>query len=90
MAEYIGSDDAHSCPYMFLWNPVDLGKLSAYVSAALVDGTITGAVGETFEAADMDESPYTITEAGDGGTEVILGAPFKFDPDNIADWKDVY
>ncbi len=90
MAEYIGADDAHSCPYMFLWNPVDLGKLSAYVSAALVDGTITGAAGETFEAADMDESPYTITEAGDGGTEVILGAPFKFDPDNIADWKDVY
>lgn len=90
MAEYIGDDDAHSCPYMFLWNPIDVGRLGAYVSVALVDGTITGAAGETFEAGDMENSPYTIIEAADGGTEVILGAPFKFDPSNIADWKDVY
>lgn len=90
MAEYIGADDAHSCPYMFLWNPIDVGRLGGYVSAALVDGKITGAVGETFEAGKMENSPYTITDAGDGGTEVILGAPFKFDPSNIAEWKDVY
>ncbi len=90
MAEYIGDDDAHSCPYMFLWNPIDVGRLGGYVSAALVDGTITGAAGETFEAGTMENSPYTIVDAGDGGTEVILGAPFKFDPSNIADWKDVY
>lgn len=90
MAEYIGDDDAHSCPYMFLWNPIDVGRLGAYVSIALVDGSITGAAGETFEAGDMANSPYTIVEASDGGTEVILGAPFKFDPSNIADWKDVY
>lgn len=90
MAEYIGDDDAHSCPYMFLWNPIDVGRLGAYISAALVDGTITGAAGETFEAGSMENSPYTIVEAADGGTEVILGAPFKFDSSNIADWKDVY
>ncbi len=90
MAEYIGDDDAHSCPYMFLWNPIDVGRLGAYISAALVDGTITGAAGETFEAGDMPNSPYTIVDAGDGGTEVILGAPFKFDPTNIEEWKTVY
>ncbi|MDD3402613.1 MAG: rhamnose ABC transporter substrate-binding protein [Hespellia sp.] len=90
MAEYIGDDDAHSCPYMFLWNPIDVGRLGAYTSIALVDGTITGAEGDTFEAGDMENSPYTITDAGDGGTEIILGAPFKFDGSNIADWKDVY
>ncbi len=90
MAEYIGDDDAHSCPYMFLWNPVDLGKLSAYTSAALVDGTITGAAGDTFEADGLEASPYTVVEASDGGTEIILGAPFKFDPSNIGEWKDVY
>lgn len=90
MAAYIGDDDAHSCPYMFLWNPIDVGRLGAYISAALVDGTITGAAGETFTAAGMDNSEYTIVDAGDGGTEVILGAPFKFDPSNIGDWKDVY
>lgn len=90
MAAYIGDDDAHSCPYMFLWNPIDLGRLGAHASIALVDGKVTGAVGETFEASGMASSPYTITDAGDGGTEVILGAPFKFDASNINDWKDVY
>ena len=43
MSEYIGDDDEHSCPYMFLWNPEDVGKLSAYTSIALVKGDITGA-----------------------------------------------
>lgn len=88
MAEYIGDDDAHSCPYMFLWNPIDLGRLGAYTSAALVSGEITGAAGETFTAGDMGE--YEIVTAGDGGTEIILGAPFKFDPSNIEEWKTVY
>jgi len=90
MAAYIGDDASYSCPYMFLWNPIDLGRLGAHVSMALVDGKITGAVGETFEASGMESSPYTIVDAGDGGTEVILGAPFKFDGANINDWKDVY
>lgn len=90
MAAYIGEGDDYSCPYMFLWNPIDVGRLGAYISIALVDGKITGAAGETFEAGTMENSPYTIVDAGDGGTEVILGAPFKFDPSNINDWKDVY
>ncbi|MCF0146613.1 MAG: rhamnose ABC transporter substrate-binding protein [Eubacterium sp.] len=88
MAEYIGDDDAHACPYMFLWNPIDIGRLGAYTSAALVAGDITGEAGETFTAGDMGE--YEIVEAADDGTEVILGPPFKFDPSNIGEWKDVY
>lgn len=90
MSEYIGDDDSHSCPYMFLWNPEDVGRLSAYTAMALVDGTITGEVGETFEAGDMENSPYTITACDDGGSEIILGPPFKFDPSNIDEWKDIY
>lgn len=88
MAEYIGDDDAHSCPYMFLWNPSDVGSLSAYTSIALVDGTITGKAGDKFTAGDMGD--YEVVDADDGGTEIILGAPFKFDPSNIDEWKDVY
>ncbi|MCR5791772.1 MAG: rhamnose ABC transporter substrate-binding protein [Lachnospiraceae bacterium] len=88
MAEYIGDDDAHSCPYMYLWNPIDVGRLGAYVSSALVNGEITGAAGESFTAGDMGD--YEVVDAGDGGTEVILGAPFKFDPSNIEEWKTVY
>lgn len=88
MAEYIGDDDAHSCPYMFLWNPIDLGRLGAYTPIALVNGDATAAAGEKFTAGDMGE--YEIVTAGDGGTEIILGAPFKFDPSNIEEWKSVY
>ncbi len=88
MAQYIGDDDAHSCPYMFLWNPIDVGRLGAYTSMALEDGVITGKSGETFQTGDMGE--YTITDAADGGTEIILGPPFRFDSSNIDEWKDVY
>ena len=89
MAEYIGADDAHSCPYMFLWNPIDLGRLAAYTSIALVNGDITGAVGDSFTAGDMGD--YTLTELADGsGSEIILGPPFQFNPENIDEWKSVY
>lgn len=88
MSEYIGDDDAHSCPYMFLWNPIDVGRLGAYTSIALANEEITGAEGDTFTAGDMGE--YEVVAAGDGGTEIILGAPFKFDPSNIEEWKEIY
>lgn len=87
MADYIGTDDAHSCPYMYLWNPIDLGKLAAYVSVALVDGTITGAAGDSFTC---DLGSYEVVEASDGGTEIIAGPPFAFTPENIDEWKTVY
>lgn len=88
MADYIGTDAKSPCPYMFLWNPIDIGSLAGYTLDALVKGDITGAEGETFKAGDMGE--FKVVAAADGGTEVILGPPFKFDPSNIDDWKSVY
>ena len=85
MAEYIENG---ACPYMVLWNPIDVGYLTAYAATAAVDGKITGAAGETFSASRLGS--FTIVPAGDGGTEVLLGAPFKFDPSNIGEWKTVY
>ncbi len=85
MATYIENG---VCPYMFLWNPIDVGYLGAYTATALVSGKITGAVGDKFAAGRLGN--YTITQAADGGTEVLLGPPFKFDAKNIADWKTVY
>lgn len=85
MAEYI---DNGVCEYMFLWNPLDLGYLAGYTAMALTDGAITGATGDKFEAGTLGE--YTAVDASDGGTEIILGPPFKFDAANIAEWKDVY
>jgi len=85
MATYIENG---ACPYMFLWNPIDVGYLGAFTGTALVSGKITGAVGDKFKAGRLGE--YTIVKASDGGTEVVLGPPFKFDKTNIADWKTVY
>ncbi len=85
MAEYIENG---ACPYMFLWNPIDVGYLSAYAAVAASSGKITGAAGDRFEAGRLGS--YEVIKASDGGTEVLLGPPFKFDFDNIAEWKNVY
>lgn len=77
-----------TCPWMYLWNPVDIGYLAAYTGKALVSGEITGAEGDSFTAGDLGAK--AVTAAADGGTEVMLGDPFKFDSENIASWKDVY
>ncbi|WP_435771463.1 rhamnose ABC transporter substrate-binding protein [Nocardioides sp. SYSU DS0651] len=64
-----------------LWNPEDLGYLSAYATKALIDGDITGEKGDTFEAGELGE--YTVGENG----EVLLGEPFVFNKDNIGDFN---
>jgi rhamnose transport system substrate-binding protein len=80
--------EAGICQWMYLWNPVDLGYLTAYTGDALVKSQVTGQLGEAFFAGSMGER--VIAEAVDGGTEVMLGNPFKFDKANITEWKEVY
>lgn len=63
-----------------LWNPADLGYLAAYAAKALIEGTITGAEGDEFEAGKLGD--YTV---GADGT-VLLGDPYVFDKDNIGDF----
>ena len=65
-----------------------LGKLSALTTIALVNGDITGELDESFEAGDLGE--YTITEADDGGTEVVLGLPLEFNEENIEEMAKLY
>lgn len=84
MAEYI---DNGVCEWMYLWNPIDVGYLAAYTADALVNEAITGSVGESFAAGKLGD--MSIVEDGDG-SQIMLGDPFKFDPSNIAEWKDVY
>ncbi len=88
MVEYTGADDAHSCPYFYLWDMQGLGKLSALTTIALVNGDITGALDETYTAGDLGD--YTITEADDGGTEVVLGLPFEFNEENVEEMAKLY
>jgi hypothetical protein len=67
MAEYITNG---SYPYMFLWNPIDLGYLASYAAGALASNKITGNVGDQFGGGKLGN--YTVIQAGDGDTEVIL------------------
>ena len=41
-----------------------------------------------YTAGDLGD--YTVTEADDGGTEVVLGAPLKFDTSNIEEMAKLY
>jgi len=87
MADFIGQNKV--CPFMFMWDLDEVGKLTAYAAVALVDGKITGAVGETLQAGDMGE--YTITRDPFGGSEIVLLAePVRFDESNIEYWRNVY
>ena len=87
MADYMTATG--SCPYMFLWNPIDVGYLAGYTAKAMVDGA-TGKVGDKFTAGKLGEKTVVVASSGDGGTEVMLGDPFKFTVENIGEWKTVY
>ncbi len=63
-----------------LWNPEDLGYLATSAAAALVNGDITGAEGDKFDAGDLGE--YTVG----ADQTVLLGDPFVFDKSNIDDF----
>jgi len=88
MLEYTGADEAHSCPYFYLWDMQLLGKLSAYATIALINGDITGAEGETFSVEGLGE--FTVTAADDGGTEIVQGLPLQFNAENIEEMAKLY
>jgi rhamnose transport system substrate-binding protein len=77
MREYVEDGTVTS---FALWNPGDLGYLAAWAAKALVDGTITGEEGDTFDAGDLGE--FTVG----ADSTVLLGDPFVFDADNIGDF----
>ena len=64
-----------------LWNPADLGYLAAYAAKALIEGTITGAEGDEFDGGKLGK----FTVGADGA--VLLGTPYTFNADNIADFN---
>ena len=88
MEAYTGDGDDYSCPYFYLWDMEGLGVLSAYATMAIAAGELTGAEGETFTAGDLGE--YTVTAADDGGTELVLGEPLEFTPDNVSEYAELY
>jgi len=77
MREYVEDGTVTS---FALWNPADLGYLTAYAAKALIEGEITGEEGDSFEAGKLGDY-----EVGADGT-VLLGDPFVFDAENIDDF----
>ncbi|MCG8353258.1 MAG: substrate-binding domain-containing protein [Chloroflexales bacterium] len=61
-----------------LWNPVDLGYATAYAVRALVDGAIQPG------ATELESGRLGTLEIR--GSEILLGAPFIFTPENIDDF----
>ena len=85
MKEYVGDDKV--CPYMYLWNPIDVGNCAAYMIKAIADGK-AGAAGTEFTADNG--TTYAVTAGDPAETQIIVGPPFAFDGDNIAEWASVY
>ena len=85
MKEYVGDDKV--CPYMYLWNPIDVGNCAAYMIKAIADGK-AGAAGTSFTADNG--TTYAVTAGDPAETQIIVGPPFAFNGDNIAEWASVY
>ena len=85
MKDYVGDDKA--CPYMYLWNPIDVGNCAAYIIKAIADGK-AGAIGTSFTADNG--TTYEVMAGDPAAAQIIVGPPFAFTGENIADWANVY
>ena len=85
MAQYIRSG---LCPWMYLWNPIDMGYIAAYAAYALAEGMTDGTVGDMIDAGSFGQK--LITQSTDGGSEIVVGNPYQFDTTNIAIWEDMF
>jgi len=87
-------DDAFTyvCPYMMLWDVIDLGRLTAAATLASYNGDYTGEVGEEVSLdafGDYGARTFTTVESESGeGTTLVLGDPFVFYKGNMAEWID--
>ncbi len=73
-----------TCGQMALWNPVDLGYSATYILERMIAGDIEGKPGDKVDAGRMG----TITIGPDGNS--IMGEPFVFNKDNIADFASIF
>ena len=84
MKEFI---DAGICDETFLWNPIDLGYVASYAAVALINGEITGAVGDEVVAGDYD---LTVEATGDDGATILyLNKLNVFNTETVNEWVDI-
>ena len=70
-------------PEFALWDFVDLGYLTYYVTYLIATGQMNGEIGETFDAGRMGE--YTIEKdpTRDNGNRVLMGPFTVYNKDNV-------
>ena len=85
MKDYVGEGKA--CPYMYLWNPIDVGNCAAYMIKAIADGKV-GDIGTSFTADNG--TTYEVSAGDPAVKQIIVGPPFAFNGDNIGEWASVY
>jgi rhamnose transport system substrate-binding protein len=86
-------DDEFSkvCPYMMLWDVIDLGRVLAGAAYAATQGTFDGTPGSSFQLDAYGDYPARTYQAendpdGNPGTVVIVGDPYVFYKGNMAEW----
>ena len=85
MEAYVGSAAEDVCPVLYIWNPVDLGRVAGYVCLELAGGRIEERGDQELVLGGVT---YSMDYGRDGGLEVIAGEPIKVDSENIGYWKD--
>ena len=81
MAEYIKAGIADAT---FLWNPIELGYVSAYVGIAMVNGQFDASVGATIEVPGFEG--LEVIESDDGGNILYLNKLNPFTVDTVDAW----
>ncbi len=81
MKEYVLNG---TCEQMALWNPIDLGYAATYMAYQLIQGNAEGAVGEEIPVGKLG------TVKVEAGQVAVLGDPFVFDKENIADFAEKF
>jgi len=64
-----------------LWDEQALGYLSTYVTHYVIQGKLTGKLGQTFKAGSLGK--FTVAESDGNKPVVVLGPPLAFTPQNI-------
>jgi rhamnose transport system substrate-binding protein len=64
-----------------LWHEQNLGYLAAYVAHYVVQGKLTGKLGQSFKAGKLGN--FKVVESDGNKPVVVLGPPLAFTPQNI-------
>jgi rhamnose transport system substrate-binding protein len=68
-----------------LWNERDFGYLAAYVAHEVLEGNLSGRLGQTFRAGRLGNRTVVVSDGN--RPVVVLGDPLVFTPQNIDDFN---